>query len=79
MKLQVPWTLRVNFLVKDALDKLMKGRTVLVIAHRLSTVKNADTVCVVDKGTIIETGSHAELLEKGGLYKLLVQRQLQND
>lgn len=68
-----------EYLVQDALDKLMKGRTVLVIAHRLSTVKNADLVCVVDKGVIIESGKHDELLEKGGLYTLLVQRQLQNN
>jgi len=68
-----------EYLVKDALDKLMKGRTVLVIAHRLSTVKNADQVCVVDKGIIIESGSHSELLEQGGLYKHLVQRQLQQN
>jgi ABC-type multidrug transport system fused ATPase/permease subunit len=54
----------------------MKGRTVLVIAHRLSTVKNADKVCVVHQGRIVETGRHQELLQRGGMYKKLVERQL---
>jgi ATP-binding cassette subfamily B protein len=63
-------------LVQQALEKLMKGRTVLVIAHRLSTVKNADKVCVVHQGRIVETGRHQELLQRGGMYKKLVERQL---
>ena len=65
-----------EYLVKSALEVLMKGRTVLVIAHRLSTVKNADQVCVIDGGVITEQGSHDELIEKDGTYKQLVQRQL---
>lgn len=59
------------------MDRLMKGRTVLVIAHRLSTVKSADTVAVVDGGSIAEKGTHEELLEKNGIYAALVKRQLQ--
>ncbi|GER54076.1 ABC transporter B family member 25 [Striga asiatica] len=62
---------------KDAMDSLMKGRTVLVIAHRLSTVKTADTVAVVSDGQIVERGSHDDLLRKDGIYTALVRRQLQ--
>jgi len=68
-----------EYLVKQALDKLMNGRTVLVIAHRLSTVKNATEVCVVHKGKIVERGKHQELLNQKGIYERLVRRQLQND
>lgn len=66
-----------EYLVQDAMDSLMKGRTVLVIAHRLSTVKSADTVAVVSDGQIVESGSHEELLSKDGIYTALVRRQLQ--
>lgn len=59
------------------MDSLMKGRTVLVIAHRLSTVQSADTVAVVSDGEIVESGTHEELLSKGGVYTALVKRQLQ--
>lgn len=59
------------------MDSLMKGRTVLVIAHRLSTVQSADTVAVVSDGQIVESGTHEELLNKGGVYTALVRRQLQ--
>lgn len=55
----------------------MKGRTVLVIAHRLSTVKSADIVAVVSDGQIAESGNHEELLSKDGIYTALVKRQLQ--
>jgi len=64
-------------LVQEALERLMIGRTVIVIAHRLSTVKNADSVAVVNDGKIVEQGTHNNLLEKNGLYKQLVKRQLQ--
>eukprot|EP00474_Spongospora_subterranea_P008802 CRZ09260.1 hypothetical protein [Spongospora subterranea] len=66
-----------EFVVQDALDKLMRGRTVIVIAHRLSTVKNADLVAVIDQGRISEQGSHTSLLERNGMYAHLVRRQLQ--
>ncbi|XVF49933.1 hypothetical protein PTKIN_Ptkin04bG0056100 [Pterospermum kingtungense] len=66
-----------EYLVQDAMDSLMKGRTVLVIAHRLSTVQSADTVAVVSDGQIVESGNHEELLAKDGVYTALVRRQLQ--
>lgn len=59
------------------MDSLMKGRTVLVIAHRLSTVKSANTVAVVSDGQIVESGTHEELLSRDGVYTALVRRQLQ--
>lgn len=66
-----------EYLVQDAMESLMKGRTVLVIAHRLSTVKSADTVAVISDGLIAESGTHDELLSKDGIYTALVRRQLQ--
>ncbi|KAJ9683098.1 hypothetical protein PVL29_018903 [Vitis rotundifolia] len=62
---------------RDAMESLMRGRTVLVIAHRLSTVKSADTVAVISDGRIAESGNHEELLSKNGIYTGLVKRQLQ--
>lgn len=59
------------------MDSLMNGRTVLVIAHRLSTVKTANIVAVVSDGQIVESGTHEELLSKNGIYSALVKRQLQ--
>ncbi|KAL1810760.1 hypothetical protein ACET3Z_020825 [Daucus carota] len=66
-----------EYLVQDAMDSLMNGRTVLVIAHRLSTVKTANIVAVVSDGQIVERGTHEELLDKNGIYSALVKRQLQ--
>ncbi|KAJ6293859.1 hypothetical protein OIU76_022012 [Salix suchowensis] len=66
-----------EYLVQDAMESLMKGRTVLVIAHRLSTVQSADTVAVVSDGQIVERGTHLELLSKDGVYTALVKKQLQ--
>ncbi|KAL1824962.1 hypothetical protein DCAR_0313068 [Daucus carota subsp. sativus] len=66
-----------EYLVQDAMDSLMNGRTVLVIAHRLSTVKTANTVAVISDGQIVERGTHDELLDKNGIYTSLVKRQLQ--
>ncbi|GFY84859.1 transporter associated with antigen processing protein 2 [Actinidia rufa] len=66
-----------EYLVQDAMDSLMRGRTVLVIAHRLSTVKSADMVAVVSGGQIAESGTHDELLGRDGIYTALVRRQLQ--
>ena len=63
-------------LVQEALDRLSAHRTVLVIAHRLSTVQKADTVAVVDGGRIVEMGTHEELLQANGAYAALVRRQL---
>ncbi|MAI62327.1 MAG: hypothetical protein CBB87_07610 [Micavibrio sp. TMED27] len=55
-------------LVQDALEKLGQGRTTLVIAHRLSTVQNADEILVLDQGTIAERGTHEQLIDKAGIY-----------
>ncbi|KAH9610328.1 hypothetical protein KSS87_017168 [Heliosperma pusillum] len=66
-----------EYLVQDAMDRLMEGRTVLVIAHRLSTVKSANVVAVISDGQVVESGSHDELLDKDGIYTALVRRQLQ--
>ena len=61
--------------VQEAIDNLMKDRTVLVIAHRLSTIVNADKIIVLDNGEIVESGTHAELLDKNGIYKKLYDIQ----
>jgi len=65
--------------VIDHLGAFSKGRTSVVIAHRLSTVKNADQIVVLDKGTIVELGNHHELIEKQGVYYHLVKEQLALD
>jgi subfamily B ATP-binding cassette protein MsbA len=64
-------------LVQQAIEALMRDRTVLVIAHRLSTVRRADQIVVVDEGRIAERGTHAELLELGGRYHRLHQLQFE--
>lgn len=64
-----------EFLVQDALNKLMKNRTSLVIAHRLSTIQNADLILVLDEGRIVEQGTHFELLVKEGHYSKLIDKQ----
>ncbi len=62
-------------LIQEALQRVMKGRTSLVIAHRLSTILAADVILVMEKGQLVEQGTHKELLEKGGLYKSLYETQ----
>jgi subfamily B ATP-binding cassette protein MsbA len=61
--------------VQMALETLMKDRTSLIIAHRLSTVMHADLIVVMDRGRIVETGTHQELVAKQGLYNSLIQLQ----
>ncbi|MEK6323425.1 MAG: ABC transporter transmembrane domain-containing protein [Acidobacteriota bacterium] len=65
-------------LVQDALETLMQGRTTFVIAHRLSTVRRADRIIVLDEGRIVEEGTHEELLTSGGLYKRLHEIQFRD-
>ncbi len=62
-------------LIQAALQPLLRGRTSLVIAHRLSTVLSADIVLVLDHGRLVDHGTHAELLERGGLYATLYEQQ----
>jgi subfamily B ATP-binding cassette protein MsbA len=62
-------------LVQDALEKMMKNRTSIVIAHRLSTIQNANTIVVLNKGEIVEQGTHEQLLSKKGTYNKLVEMQ----
>ncbi|MFC4143823.1 ABC transporter ATP-binding protein [Pedobacter mendelii] len=66
-------------LVQDALNNLMKNRTSIVIAHRLSTIQHADKIVVIDRGEVLETGSHQELMSQNGLYKRLIDMQAFND
>lgn len=66
-------------LIKDALTKLMKGRTSIVIAHRLSTVMHADRIFVISNGQVVESGTHKELLQKGGAYENLYSKQFEID
>jgi ATP-binding cassette subfamily B protein len=62
--------------VRSALDALMRDRTTIVIAHRLSTVRSADRLAVLDRGRLVETGTHGELLARNGLYARLIRRQI---
>jgi ATP-binding cassette subfamily B protein len=63
--------------IMDNLNEFFKGRTVVIVAHRLSTVKNADQIVVLEKGKIIEKGTHTELTAKRGAYYELVKNQLE--
>ena len=62
-------------IVQAALDKAVKGRTTLTIAHRLSTIQNADMIYVIEKGRVVERGTHAELMALGGRYFDLARQQ----
>lgn len=62
-------------LVQEALERLMKNRTTLVVAHRLSTIVNADLICVMHEGKIVERGTHDELIALNGHYRRLVEMQ----
>ena len=65
--------------MQEAIDRLLAGRTVFVIAHRLSTVVHADQILVLDRGEIVERGTHAELLAQRGTYHRLHAAQLRRD
>ena len=68
---------RTESVILDALDRLMVGRTTFMIAHRLSTVRHADSILTLDRGAVVERGTHEELLARGGLYAQLYQVQTQ--
>lgn len=67
-----------ELLIQEALDELSSGRTTIIVAHRLSTIKNADEIAVIADGRITEKGSHEELLASGGLYRTLHDKQFKN-
>jgi ATP-binding cassette subfamily B protein len=64
-------------IILDNLKEFYKGKTVVIVAHRLSTVQNADRIIVLEKGKIVEEGTHQELTEKRGVYYTLVKNQLE--
>ena len=66
---------RTELKIQKAFAQLLEGRTSFIVAHRLSTIKNADTILVMQDGKIVERGTHTELLEHGGLYKKLYESQ----
>jgi len=68
-----------EILIQRALDELCRGRTTLVVAHRLSTIKNADEIAVISGGKIVEQGTHDQLLLEGGMYKKLYEQQFRDD
>ena len=65
--------------IQEAIDRLLAGRTAVVIAHRLSTVRNADLICAVQDGRIVEQGRHEELISAGGLYRELYEKQFMEE
>ena len=69
---------RTEMLIQEAFDRLMQGRTSFIVAHRLSTIRNADEILVMKDGSIIEQGTHYELMKKGGFYHTLYNSQFVN-
>lgn len=69
---------RTELMIQEAFDRLMQGRTSFIVAHRLSTIRNADEILVMKDGSIIEQGTHQELMDKGGFYKTLYNSQFVN-
>ena len=67
-----------EILIQQALDELCKGRTTLVVAHRLSTIKNADEIAVISGGEIVEKGTHEQLMEQNGIYANLYKLQFRS-
>ena len=78
MKPRPPSTRQSEALIQAALERLMVGRTSVVIAHRLSTILAADVILVMDKGRLVEQGTHGELLARGGLYADLYNTQFRD-
>ena len=68
---------RTELIIQRAMDKLMQNRTSFVIAHRLSTIKNADLILVMREGDVVESGTHDELMAKGGFYAELYNSQFE--
>lgn len=64
--------------IQESLEELMKNRTTIIIAHKLSTIRNADLIYVLDKGKIVEQGSHENLLSENGFYKSLYETQIKS-
>ena len=79
MKPQARWIANPKSLIQDALKRVMAGRTSIVIAHRLSTILAADMILVMDRGQIVERGTHEELLVMGGLYSQLYETQFNRE
>ena len=66
-------------MIQAALDRLVEGRTTIVIAHRLATILNSDEIAVIEHGRVLERGTHAELVRKAGLYEKLYRYQFAED
>ena len=67
-----------ELLIQNALDELCKGRTTIVVAHRLSTIRNSDEIMVISEGQIKEKGTHEELIKENGAYKILYDLQFRD-